>query len=90
MAFYLVLDELWSLVAPVLPVHRPSPKGGRPPIPDRIVLGGPLYVLRTRIPWEAVPQETIDCSGMTLWRRLRDWQEAGVWQRMLRILLRAG
>ena len=55
-------------------------------MPNRVALKGILFVLRTSIPWEYLPRE-MGCSGMTCWRRLRDWQEAGVWERIRRKLL---
>lgn len=76
----LVTDELWSIIEPLLPAQRPKPKGGRPRVADRAVLTGILFVLRSGIPWEMLPQE-MDCgSGVTCWRRLRDWQEARLWE----------
>ena len=83
----LVSDELWAIVAPLLPERPPRPKGGRPPIPDRAALRGILFVLRTGIPWEDLPQELGCGSGMSCWRRLRDWQAAGVWTRLHQVLL---
>lgn len=61
----LVSDELWALIAPLLPLERPKPKGGRPPIADRAVLTGILFVLKSGIPWEMLPQELGCGSGMT-------------------------
>ena len=87
MAKPLVSDELWALVAPLLPPEPPKPKGGRPRVPDRACLTGIIFVLRSGIPWEMLPQELGCGSGMTCWRRLRDWQEAGVWERLHRELL---
>jgi transposase len=75
-----VPDELWKLVEPLLPSEPPKPKGGRPRVPDRQVLTGILFVLKTGIPWEDLPKEMNCGSGMTCWRRLRDWQEQGVWE----------
>src|SRR5215813_8049620 len=83
----LVTDALWALVAPLLPVERPKPKGGRPRIPDRAALTGILFVLKSGIPWEMLPQELGCGSGMTCWRRLRDWQHVGVWTRLHQALL---
>jgi transposase len=83
----LVPDELWKRIEPLLPPEPPKPKGGRPRVPDRQALMGIIFVLKTGIPWEDLPQEMGCGSGMTCWRRLRDWQEAGVWQRLHRVLL---
>jgi transposase len=78
----LVPDELWELVEPLLPKHKPSPKGGRPRVPDRNCLVGVLFVLKTGTPWEELPIEMGCGSGMTCWRRLHEWHEAGAWQRL--------
>ena len=83
----LVSDALWSLVSPLLPVEPAKPKGGRPRIDDRAALSGILFVLRTGIPWEMLPQEMACGSGVTCWRRLRDWQAAGVWDQLHHELL---
>ena len=87
MATPLVPDDLWAVVGPLLPLDPPKPKGGRPRVPDRAALGGVLFVLRTGIPWEMLPPEMGCGSGVTCWRRLRDWQAAGVWDRLHRALL---
>ncbi len=83
----LVSDELWTVVAPLLPPERPKPKGGRPRVSDRAALTGILFVLQTGTPWELLPRELGCGSGMTCWRRLRDWQRAGVWERLHQELL---
>ncbi len=83
----LLPDDLWAVVEPLLPPAPPKPKGGRPRVPDRAALTGILFVLRSGIPWELLPQELGCGSGMTCWRRLRDWQAAGVWDRLHRALL---
>jgi transposase len=87
MAKPLVPDELWSIVRPLLPPHPPQPKGGRKPVDDRKCLAGILFVLKTGIGWEDLPQEMGCGSGMTCWRRLRDWQAAGVFDRLHEALL---
>ena len=60
---------------------------GRKPLDDRAVLSGILFVLQSSIPWEMLPQEMGCGSGMSCWRRLRAWQEAGVWDRLHEVLL---
>src|ERR687897_163336 len=87
MAKELVTDELWEIVEPLLPPEPPKPRGGRPRVPNRAVLTGIVFVLKTGIPWEMLPKEMGCGSGSTCWRRLRDWQEAGVWERLHRALL---
>ena len=83
-------DALWELIEP----HLPPPKGrrrrypGRKRVPNRVAVKGILFVLRTGIPWEYLPRE-MGCSGMTCSRRLRDWQQVGVWERIHRMLLGA-
>lgn len=85
----LVRDDLWERVAPLLP---PAPERrrrypGRLRVPGRAALAGVMYVLRTGVAWRDVPAETVGCSGVTAWRRLRDWTEAGVWPRLHAALL---
>jgi transposase len=83
----LVSDELWAIIEPLLPVEPPKPKGGRPRVPDRAALTGIIFVLKSGIPWELLPQEMGCGSGVTCWRRLRDWQQSGVWDRLHLTLL---
>ena len=83
----LVSDELWARIAPRLPPHPPQPKGGNPWKPDRPALCGILYVFKTGIGWNDLPLELGCGSGSTCWRRLRDWQAAGVWHALHRRLL---
>ena len=88
MAKPLVSDELWQLVEPLIPkLERRYRFPGRRRIDDRKVLTGILFVLQTGIPWEYLPKEMGCGSGMTCWRRLRVWKEAGVWERLHRLLL---
>lgn len=90
----LVSDDLWAAVAPLLPPRKPRPKGGRRPLDDRAVLSGILFVLRSGIPWRMLPRELGFGSGVSCWRRLGEWQAAGVWGQlhaeMLRRLHEAG
>src|ERR671916_959122 len=83
MAKQLVDDELWEVIKPLLPppTKRTSTRG-RPRLSDRAALTGILFVLRSGLPWEMLPREMGCGSGMTCWRRLRDWQAAGLWTRV--------
>src|SRR5882762_8883847 len=85
----LLTDELWQAIEPFLPRHRPSPKGGRKRVSDRQCLIGILFVLPSGVPWELLPQEMGCGSGVTCWRRFREWTRAGVWDKAHRQLLEA-
>src|SRR5438046_922725 len=88
MAKPLVSDELWAVVEPLLPPRAAHPQGGHPfTVPDRAALTGIIFVLQTGIPWEYLPQEMGCGSGVTCWRRLRDWHAAGAWKKIHRVLL---
>ena len=85
----LVTDELWEAIAPRLPEHPPSPRGGRPPAPDRIALAGVLFVPREGLRWQSLPTEMGCGSGSTCRRRFAAWTAAGVWDRAHEHLLAA-
>ena len=84
----LVPDGLWERTAPPLPAAPPRRfrHPGRRRVDDRTALGGIVYVLRTGSTWREVPA-VVGCSGVTCWRRLRDWTEAGVWPALHAALL---
>src|SRR5437667_12818212 len=80
----LIDDALWRRIEPLLPKppRRRWKSMGRPRVPDRAALTGILFLLRSGIPWQMLPKELGCGSGMTCWRRLRDWQQEGIWALM--------
>ncbi|MEV5500380.1 IS5 family transposase [Nonomuraea fuscirosea] len=85
---WIVPDSLWERIEPLLPkVERRRRHPGRKRLDDRLAPQGILFVLYTAIPWEFLPRELGFGSGMTCWRRLRDWHQAGVWDRLHQLLL---
>src|SRR5213592_93518 len=85
---WIVSDELWELVEPLLPKkERRFRYPGRKRLPDRQALQGILFVLHTGIAWTQLPAELGFGSGVTCWRRLEEWQRAGVWERLHAALL---
>jgi transposase len=85
---WIVPDGLWQRIEPLLPQPVRNPRyPGRKRISDRQVLCGILFVLHTGIQWEFLPQELGFGSGMTCWRRLQEWNAAGVWQQLHELLL---
>jgi len=87
MALTLLPASLWKQIAPLLPVERPKPKGGRPRVSHRKCLLGIIFVLRTGLPWNMIPKELGCGSGPTCWRRLREWTALGVWEKVHHKLL---
>ena len=79
MAAVLVPDTLLGLIEPLLRIRLPKPQSGRPLLADRACLAGIIFVLRSGIPWRMLPKRLGCGSGMTCWRRLRDWQQDGIW-----------
>ena len=75
-----LLDHMWERVRPLLPARVPNPKGGRPWADDKACFAGIVYALRNGIRWNAMPRSFP--SGVTCWRRHRDWTKAGVWGRV--------
>ena len=65
MAKPLVPDELWAEIEPLLPPEPPKHRGSRPRISDRAALTGIIFVLKSGIPWEMLPQEMGCGSGMS-------------------------
>jgi transposase len=85
---WIVSDELWALVEPLLPrKERRFRYPGRKRLPDREALQGILFVLHTGIAWRHLPLELGFGSGATCWRRLDEWEQAGVWERLHVLLL---
>jgi transposase len=80
-------DALWQRLQSLIP---PRPRRfrypGRRAVDDRVVLAGIVWVLRHDVPWRQLPA-SCGVSGVTCWRRLRDWQTAGVWQQLHETLL---
>lgn len=89
MAKPLLDDELWQAVEPLIPIKRRRFRypGAKPKVSNRQALTGILFVLKTGIGWEDLPQEMGCGSGMTCWRRLQAWQAAGVWQQLHEVML---
>jgi len=80
-----LLDRLWHRVRPPLPPRPPNPKGGRPWADDKACFAGIVYALRNAVRWNHVPPPFP--SGVTCWRRHRDWTKAVVWHRVWRVVL---
>ena len=78
-------DALWEQVAPLIPVRRKKTLRGRPPVPNREVLAGIVYRLRTGCQWKALPKDF--GSGSTCHARFHEWCAAGVFTEIFSKLL---
>lgn len=80
-------DDLWAVISPLLPPEPEKLKGDRPRASDRSALAGITLDLRIGMQWKHMPRNALGCSGKTSWRRLGEWQAAGVWANLHRVLL---
>lgn len=87
MSSKLLPDELWNEIEPLFPEYQSSPNGGRPPTETRTVLTAVLFVLKTGIGWKDLPTEAFGVSYKTCTRRLDEWTEQGIWQRIHELFL---
>jgi transposase len=85
----LVPDELWALVAPLLPAPPRPPYGGRHrTISDRACFAAIVFMTRTSTPWRLLPARELGCgSPATCWRRLTEWAAAGVFDQLHLVVL---
>jgi len=84
----LLTDEQWELIAPLLPEgRRRKDNRGRPWASNRACFEGILWILQTGAAWRFLPDEFP--SPATCWRRLKQWQDEGVWLDAWRALLGA-
>ncbi len=78
-------ESQWQRIEPLLPKLKRR-KRGRPPKDNRVVLEGILWGLKTGARWRDIPSD-IGVSGSVCWKRLRRWDEQGVWLRIWRAFL---
>jgi len=79
-------DEQWKRIEPLLPKNKKGKKGGRPWADNRQVIEGILWVLKSGARWRDLPERYP--SPSTCWRRLKYWEDLGVWVEIWRAFLR--
>ena len=72
-------DEQWDRIEPLLPPERG--RRGRPAKPNRNMVNGILWILRTGAPWRDMPSRY--GSFNTVYSRFRRWTQRGVWVHVL-------
>lgn len=85
----LIDDDFWALIEPSIPTRSPpAPRNaGRPRTPDRVVLSGIVFVLRSGISWTQLPRTLGYGAGQLCSRRLAEWQDQGVWPHIQSVLV---
>ena len=78
-------DKQWQKIKPLLPSTEPGPRGGRRWANNREVFEGILWVLKTAARWRDLPGWYPSAS--TCWRRLKRWEEKGIWLDVWRAFL---
>ncbi|WP_084809936.1 IS5 family transposase [Bradyrhizobium sp. NAS80.1] len=68
----------WRVLKGLLPIEPENRGQGRPPEKNRLIINGILCRLCCGAPWRDVPSKY--GNGNTIYRRLRRWSEAGVWE----------
>jgi transposase len=73
-----VPEELWVLVAPLIPEFAPRRQGGgaAAPVDDRAVFTAIVFVLTSGCPWRPLPP-SFGGTVPTAHRRLTEWTKAG-------------
>ncbi|MEF2508077.1 IS5 family transposase [Vibrio mimicus] len=79
---YLISDELWEKIEPLLPVHKTNHPLGthRKRVNNRDAMNGILFVLKTGCQWNALNATGI-CSSSSAHRRFQEWRDVGVFER---------
>ncbi len=86
---FVISDVLWELIEPLIPVREKKvhPLGcHRPRVPDRQVMNGIFFVLRTGCQWKALDATGI-CSGSTAHARFQEWEREGFFAQLWEIAL---
>lgn len=78
-------EKHWRLIEPLLP-KQDFTKGGRPRADDRQTIEGILWILRTGAQWDELPEKY--GSPVTCWRRLKEWENQGIWKKIHKQLLK--
>ncbi len=84
MQFTELTDKQWSMISK----HIPKPaRTGRPRYDDRNIINGIIYVLITGCRWSEMPEKYGTKSTAHL--RLQNWQQRGVWKKILSSLIKS-
>jgi transposase len=86
-ALWEVPDGLWERIERVLPKEKPKGSVGRPALPNRQVVNGILFVLRSGCQWKGLKKEWYGASS-SLHERFKTWNETGLWKEIYRVMVK--
>ena len=75
-------DAQWLSVRDLLPGKEGDP--GRTAADNRLFVSAVLFVLKTGIPWEDLPERY--GKPNSIWKRFDRWCASGVWERVFRAI----
>ena len=78
---YKLTDAQWNKIAAIFPKRK---KMGRPPVDNRKIVNGILWILKTGSPWRELKENY--GPWQTVYDRFYKWNRAGLWNRILRQL----
>lgn len=92
LASWVVSDELWARVEPLVPARQRTPEktylrkpgGGRKPLSSRKIFEGIVFVLRTGIQWKALPRESFGAAS-SVHKYFLEWAKAGFFQKLWKL-----
>ncbi len=77
---YMISDNFWMKLKPLLPLPKPKKKSGRPRKDDKRILSGIFYLLLTGCQWKSLPR--VYGAPSTVHDRFQEWQRAGFFESM--------
>jgi putative transposase len=72
---YMLTDDLWEILEPLVAEAKRHRGGQRPETPDRVFFEAVLYWARTGVPWRDLPAEFGEWDAV--YNRLRRWVHSG-------------
>jgi putative transposase len=72
---YMLTDDLWAVMAPLVERAKKHRGGQKPETPDRVFFEAVLYWARTGVPWRDLPAEFGEWDAV--YNRLRRWVYSG-------------
>jgi putative transposase len=84
---YMLTDELWAALEPLVEQAKVNRQGPPPTLPDRQFYEALLYLARTGIPWRDLPAEFGNRD--TVYNRFRRFEASGGFRRQFELLTAA-